>query len=398
MEALLDPSLADVRIEFGMAEAEIAQREQWRASAAVYRTVEAVLREAAAHPELFSLVSGKDAIEFAERAAAADLAVRLNLAEATVRAHAHVAETLRTRLPLLWAWFCDGEVSTPNAREAAAVVADLPAQSWQLFDDAIVGPARQLAPARFRARARVIRDRIHTQSLDERHDIAAKERGVWTELDSDGMAWLHARLSADRLALAMAHVDGLAFDALSASDEQRTMTQLRADVLADLLIGELGKDVTVTVALTIPALSLLGHNAGPAILDGIGPIDLDTARALCAAAPSFSRVLTDPISSTILDLDRRQYRPTAALKRWLALRDVTCVFPGCGRAAAHCDLDHTIAWAEGGVTSADNLAHLCRKHHRMKHETLWKVERPPGSPPIWTSPTGYRREADPPPF
>jgi hypothetical protein len=398
MQGLLDPSLADVRIEFGMVEAEVAQRAQWRASAAVFRAADATLREAAAHPEVFVLASTKDAVEYAERAAAADLAIRLNMAEATVRTYAHVASTLRTRLPALWTWFTDGEVSTQNAREAATIVGDMPADTWQTFDDAITGPARRLAPARFKARARALRERIDSESLEQRHEKAVKDRGVWTEHDLDGMSWLNARLSSDRLALAMARVDAIARVLLEAPDEERTMAQLRADVLSDLLAGHIGSDVTVSVALTIPALSLLGQDAGFAVLDGAGPIDINTARTLCAVAPSFTRVLTDPVSSAILDLDRTQYRPTAALKRWLALRDVTCVFPGCGRAATGCDIDHTTAWADGGVTSADNLAHLCQKHHSMKHQTRWKVERPPGSPPVWTSPTGNIRLADPPPF
>jgi hypothetical protein len=403
MEALLDPSLADVRIEFGMVEAEIAQRAQWRASAAVFRAADATVREALAHPEVFVPVSQTHghsgrATDLAERAAVADLATRLNLAEATVRSYATIGNTLRTRLPFLWQWFSEGEVSTQNAREASGLVTEMPPETWQAFDDAVTGPARRLAPARFAARARALRDRIHSVSLEQRHATALDERRVWIEPDIDGMSWLHARLSSDRIALAMARVDSIALGLLATPDEQRTMTQVRADVLAGLIVGEVGTDVAVSVALTIPALSLLGQDAGLAVLDGTGPIDIETARMLCATAPSFSRVLTDPISSAVLDLDRTQYRPTAALKRWLAMRDVTCVFPGCGRAASRCDIDHTTAWADGGTTSADNLAHLCRIHHTMKHETLWKVERPPGSPPVWTSPTGNRRTSDPPPF
>ena len=405
-DLLLDPNDADVRVEFGMAEAEIAQHAQWRSAAAVFRAIDVTLREAAAHPEVFlpaSSLRHKDAVEFAERAATADLAVRLNLAEATVRSHATVAGNLRTRLPQLWYWFGEGEVSTQNARESAALVADLPAETWQLFDDALVGPARRLAPARFKARARALRERIHSQSLEQRHESALRDRAVWTEMDRDGMGWLHARLSAEKIAFAMAHIDGLAFDLLKDTDllkntgETRTMQQLRADVFGDLLIGEIGKDVVVTVALTIPALSLLGHDGGSAVLDGVGPIDLETARMLCATAPSMTRVLTDPISSAVLDMDRNQYRPSAALKRWLAMRDVTCTFAGCGRPAESCDLDHIIAWADGGTTSAQNLAHLCRKHHVMKHATKWKVERS-ALGTVWTSPTGYTRTSDPPPF
>ncbi len=47
---LLDPANAETRVEFGITEAEVAQRTQWRASAEVFRAIDATLREAAAHP------------------------------------------------------------------------------------------------------------------------------------------------------------------------------------------------------------------------------------------------------------------------------------------------------------------------------------------------------------
>ncbi|MEP6478132.1 MAG: DUF222 domain-containing protein [Rhodoglobus sp.] len=402
MEALLlDPANADTRVEFGMAEAEVAQRAQWRASAEVFRAIDATMREAAAHPEVFidAVMLRGDAVEYAERAAAADLAVRLNIAEGTVRAHGHVAATLRERLPRVWAWFAEGDVSTQNAREAASIAIELPAEYWLQFEDRIVDAARTLAPARFRSRARAVREKLHADTLAERHATAEATRGVWTEIDRDGMGWLHANLPADALAKVTAKLDGIAFGLFTESDEQRTMAQLRADVLTDLLTGGESSRVGVTVALTIPVMSLLGHSTEPALLEGVGPIDLETARRLCATAPSITRLLTDPITSTILQMDPNQYRSSAALKRWLAITQVTCDFPGCGRRAINCDLDHTRAWADGGRTSADNLTHRCRKHHTMKHQTKWRVARPPGAErAVWTSPTGYSREADPPPF
>ena len=417
---LLDPADADTRVEFGMVEAEFAQRAQWRASAEVFRAIDATLREAGEHPEVFieaAMLRG-DAVEFTERAAAADLAARLSLAESTVRSYGTVARTLRERLPLLWAWFAEGDLSTQNARETASIVSEMPADLWAEFETRIMG-AITLAPSRFRARARAVREKLQAQTLTERHEAANAHRGVWTELDRDGMGWLHAHLSAEKLAMVGAALDGIAFGLSTESDEQRTMAQLRADVLSDLLTGKSSActsgscsdctegtcsactrpTVGVTVALTIPVLSLLGHSDEPALLEGVGPIDIETARRLCATVPSITRLLTEPVSGSILEMDPRQYRVPAALKRWLAIQQATCDFPGCGRRAAHCDLDHTRAWADGGTTTVDNLSHRCRKHHTMKHQTKWRVEKPPGAQrAVWTSPTGYSREADPPPF
>ncbi|RZK51922.1 MAG: HNH endonuclease, partial [Pedobacter sp.] len=48
-----------------------------------------------------------------------------------------------------------------------------------------------------------------------------------------------------------------------------------------------------------------------------------------------------------------------------------CRFPGCNQPATASDIDHTTDWQHGGPTNLDNLAHLCRKHHRLKHHTAW---------------------------
>jgi hypothetical protein len=213
------------------------------------------------------------------------------------------------------------------------------------------------------------------------------------------MAWLNAYLPAEKLALAMAAIDAAAFDGFREADETRTMSQLRADIFADILMGDEASRPKVSLALAIPALAVLGHSAEPAILEGVGPIDLDTARALAALAPSITRLLTDPFTGAVLQMDPHQYRTSAATKRWFSIRHATCDHPGCGRRAVNCDLDHTTAWVDGGKTTIENLAPRCRLHHTLKHQTKWKVEQPPGADrAVWTSPTGYRREADPPPF
>jgi hypothetical protein len=77
---------------------------------------------------------------------------------------------------------------------------------------------------------------------------------------------------------------------------------------------------------------------------------------------------------------------------------VLCTFPGCGRLARNSDIDHTVDRQYGGATRADNLAHLCRHHHRLKHQTRWRMRQRPERKITWTSPTGHKRDADPPPF
>ncbi|GEO91577.1 HNH endonuclease signature motif containing protein [Kocuria flava] len=213
----------------------------------------------------------------------------------------------------------------------------------------------------------------------------------------------------------------------------RTPAQRRADVLADLLLaGEVPddpsfpRDVRGQVTVTVPALTLLEAARGPggsptahapgsppaaggpadlpavvrgtaaAVLAGHGPIDADVAARLAAGAPSWHRILVHPVTGVVLDHDRTTYAVPADLRRRLVHRDVTCRFPGCRRRAERCDLDHTVAWQDGGTTAAGNLAHLCRHHHLVKHRDgplgRWTVRQlgpsPGGGVLEWTSPAG----------
>ena len=145
-------------------------------------------------------------------------------------------------------------------------------------------------------------------------------------------------------------------------------------------------------------MSLLGHSDEPATLEGYGPIDIATAKMLAASAPSFFRILTHPITGTILDIDKTTLRIPADMRRWLEIRDQICIFPGCGKRARHCEIDHTKDRQYGGITKVTNLGHMCKKHHREKHHTLWEPEHMPDGSIRWTSPTGHVVDGDPPPF
>ena len=116
---------------------------------------------------------------------------------------------------------------------------------------------------------------------------------------------------------------------------------------------------------------------------------------LAAHAPSFHRILTHPETGAYLSYSRTTYRVPADLARYLRTRDGTCRFPGCGRRATTCDLDHTTPWNPDGHTRHDNLAHLCRNHHRLKHHTRWRMTQHPDGTITWTSPTGRHHTTHP---
>ena len=202
-------------------------------------------------------------------------------------------------------------------------------------------------------------------------------------------------------------VNPLVFDA--DGEDHRSFDAIRADTVADLLLaGLLPEDtrhaainnIQGTVSITVPALALAGATNDLPSLNGVGPIDLETAMQLTSGATIWQRVLTDPLTGMPITADT--YRPPVELKRFIETRDQHCRAPGCRQPAHRCDIDHTHAWHEGGQTTPDNLAALCRYHHTIKHRdwTLTQAGDPanPASRILtWTSPDGqvYRDEPNP---
>lgn len=204
--------------------------------------------------------------------------------------------------------------------------------------------------------------------------------------------------------------------------DTRTMDQVRVDVFCDLLLGggpvahgDGLEAITGHVQVLVPASTLNASTGGSAFLAGHGPTDPDTARCLAARATGWDRLVSDPLSGAVLAIDR--YQPTGLMRRFLCARDERCRFPGCRRPARRCDLDHTCDAALGGPTSCTNLAHLCRRHHTLKHATEWAVrqlghgvlewmsptgraylDRPPGMVRFVPSDTATANDGDPPPF
>jgi hypothetical protein len=83
--------------------------------------------------------------------------------------------------------------------------------------------------------------------------------------------------------------------------------------------------------------------------------------------------------------------PPAWMRELVILRDGHCVFPGCTRDARSCDLDHITPYVPDGPpgqTRPDNLACLCRRHHRAKTAGLWRYSRTLEGEYRWRGPYG----------
>ncbi|MGW6172875.1 HNH endonuclease signature motif containing protein, partial [Arthrobacter sp. NPDC055138] len=300
--------------------------------------------------------------------------------------------------------------------------ADLPPDTLSEFEHTVLDGAGTITLESVQARARTARDRLHPQTLETRHRAARERRTVQYLPQDDGMAELYIRTSADKALLAynlfQAHARKL-----QTAKETRTLGQLRADVFTDMLLrypdhayhpapttgngpttaaqttpgaaaatkpetaatgaaardkatgngaaGQghctcCGANTTASVAVTAPLTTLLRLAEDPGELTGYGLIPPEMTRSLTALAKSWLLVLTDDYGQAIAAAKDLRI-PPEWLKRLVRLRDRHCRDFGCTVPADQCEIDHTIAWEDGGKTVAENLGARCKPGHKTKH-------------------------------
>ena len=106
---------------------------------------------------------------------------------------------------------------------------------------------------------------------------------------------------------------------------------------------------------------------------------------------SHTQLVIQPVIDLADQIQVTAYEVPDRLATHTAERDHTCVFPWCTRPATSCDNDHVIPYAEGGTTSSDNIAPLCRRHHRLKtHHPGWGYTTLEPGTYLWHTPHGYQ--------
>jgi hypothetical protein len=351
------------------------------------------------------------------REVSAELGSAMRVGDRTVQRRIDDAHTLVTRFTATFdAWRAgriDRQHATTIVDEGVILVEDAARKEYEAL---VLAVAEVESAGRMREIARVIAARIDPDASARRRKATLRGRDVRAIDLDDGMARLLADLPAplvhaiiDRLtefahtvqdaqrqATEMAEPDADAADDADA-EPPRTLGEIRADVLADLLLtttptghhdaaGDALTGIRGQVNITIPLTTAAGLNEEPALLSGYGPVDTDLARCLLAKAPAWNLVLVSISTGAPVAVTR--YRPSTELRRFVDLRDERCRFPGCTRKPWRCDADHTTDAALGGETSACNLADLCRRHHVLKHCSHWRVQQVAGGRLQWTSPTG----------
>ena len=388
-------------------EARAAQADANRAHARQWSALAELMRLARANPHIFLRPAGlaqNDVLALAEEAAAFDAGLRLRLSAGQVRSLAHRAQVLEDRMPRLRAAFAAGDTSAGHVDSALSLVVGwMDDEAVTVFDEELVEAASTLSPQAFRNRARRLKEKLFHEPPEVRHARAFAERRVAIEPVEDGMAWIHALVSAPDAVRIISRLNATGRATQKKTKIGEPGWRSRDQIRADLAVAWLAGDSTPTAArvrpiLLVPMLSMIGEGNEPIELPGYGTIDRATAAKLFDEAPSFRRVGTDPFTGEKLVYDHTRYRPTKAQRDWIAMRFETCIDPTCVRPVGDTDVDHLEEWVrDHGRTNDDNLVPLCEKGNRRKNLSRFGYEHYGEGRVAITTPTGHTVITEPPP-
>ena len=373
------------------------------------------------------------------RSTADEIALVLQLHKGAATARIHTSCELVHNFPATLHALREGELTE---RAAFAVVRELSVldepETLRAAEEAVLDWASKHPLQRIKECAQREAARRSPAARSKSYARAMEERSVRIFPTSDGTAELVHTQDAIDAAAVMNSLNRAAARRRRDGDP-RTLDQLRADIaLARLLPrsrradplahgasrdgdetdraadapdeAAIGANATVVIHATGAEIRALvdGQEGTGGEADHYGPIPQSSlrkhlirvlSRSLLpsGAAPADARARIDiQVTDEPPDGSPDIYSPTAAVERFVRLRDRTCQFPGCNRPAEFADIDHRTAFAEGGSTNSANLHCLCRHHHRLKHHGGWTITANADGTTTWTSPTG-RSYCTPPP-
>ncbi len=346
-----------------------------------------------------------------------EIATALGISTEAGRALVAEAVELKYRLPRTWTRVTAHHLPAWRARRVARATLGL-SQEAAAFVDAQVSPfAHKIGPAALdrlvtEAVARFMPDRALADA-----ELAADRRHLsihHQQLSFAGTSFIEGELDlADALDLEAALARGA--ETLKAGGCTQSLDVRRSMAAGELarhqLALELGTDagsathpqggdralsdhphprprqVVLYVHLSDQALTGRGCPELASVENTRQGVTAEQVRTWCGNPDA--AVTVKPVIDLITHLQTDAYEVPDRLREQTQARDRTCVFPWCTRSARRAECDHVIPWPRGS-TSTENLAPLCRRHHRIKTHSAWTYTvLDPGSY-LWSSPHGYQ--------
>ena len=290
------------------------------------------------------------------------------------------------KLPQTREQFVSGKLSEIQAAEIASA-ANLNPKA----EDSLLEAAESETVAGLRDRCREVRAAAYADEDACERIRRGRFLRHWT--DPDGAVRLNGRFAPDDgarlLASVHARAERLQADARRAG-QRESADAYAADALAGFASGESAPRAVVHVEVDRAAFERGRVEPGErCVIRGVGPVPVAVARRMARNG------LVKILERDGVDVTRVAHAGRAIpshVRTALEARDRTCVVPGCDMSTG-LEIDHIVPFGDGGSTSLENLARLCRFHHGEKTHRGWRLGGRPGS---WTWSRGSSRGRPPP--
>lgn len=306
---------------------------------------------------------------------ATELAPAAGIAPGTANGLVDLAVELTERLPRTLDAMRRGDVDAVKAKVVAEVTGQLSAEARQRVEQVALEHAPRKSARQLRRTLADAAIRVDPEAAERRREAACRRRRVEHWAEPDGQAAVHAVGPAEKTMAVYSVLDRLA-RRQRAEGDTRSVDERRFDALYDLVVGgshvaggspaaptshdRVAGELQVVVAVD----TLMGLDERPGLLRGYGPITSEAARAFARDA-RWRRLLTDAMDGSLLDVGTTTYRPPEHLRRFITIRDQTCLEPTCDHDAGGCQLDHTENFPHG-PTAEGNLGAWCVRGHQTK--------------------------------
>lgn len=288
--------------------------------------------------------------------AAAEVAAALRTARPAAEHELSCAKRLAGVLPKTRRLFTAGRITLRHALAIHDETLGCDAGLCAAVEDLALARAPEQTVGQFRSTVKQAVAALDPDGFAARHAQRSRdETDVQCAELYDGMSQLWATGSTADTALIKQAVDAWA-DGHRVTHPDLTVGQRRVQALAcwarDYLAGpdaptRHGRPVNIDVVIDLPTLLGLADHPGEVV--GYGLVPAVEARRL-AASGAWRRPITDPRTGHLLDCGRSRYRPDQPLVDFLLARERVSGFPGATTRSEACDIDHTVAYEDGGGT------------------------------------------------
>jgi len=309
------------------------------------------------------------------------------------------------RLPLTWARVTTRSLKSWRARHIAQATHDLSAEAAAYVDQQVAAFATRISPAELQRLIDSAIVRFMPEYAQEMAELGADSRNVTIDhkqISFFGTSQITGELDfLDALDLEKALQAGA--EQLKELGSELGLDARRAAALGNLARGELTLDLqpegpptdsssgahrTVVLYVHLSEEALLSGGTGY----GENPRQLLTSDQIRDWCGTSGKLVVKPVLDLAEQVTSSGYQPSERLREQVVLRDRFCVFPYCERDARNGDLDHIEPYDPDGPpdqTRSENLAGLCRFHHRLKTHSRWTYTAVGPGTYLWRSPHGY---------